>query len=1517
VHAATNEFEAAEATTTVATSTVTDSTTTATLGWVWTTPSGEPGSTDWRTGNYTAVLDATVNDGNFSYAVGTIGGVAGHFARVDSGLTADQTTHEMVETDFTGTGLKSASTGSVSFGTAGAGDRFEIAVVYQRADSHGTKSLSLDLNEADDIVTGQWSATPAKADLTITGYAPAAVETDRVFLFPAKADLTVTGQTPLAQVNTQLAPAKADLTVTGYAPEITFPVPAATLTITGHRPTILDMYEYQSLVWEDGPDFYAPLDESVGATEWEDIAGGRTVTVAPGETIDSAGNDSQIVDDPLSKSVDVYQTVAEDGCLDSKVSLTELSQKSFTFEIWAEGVSNGPFELAGVADSSGQTFLIDWLVGTPAGTNSHIQVTYGSTTYGSTPADDFPGPNVFLRTQLRSPNHIAVVYDAVAETLTVYINGGPRSVFTSVSAETFSEADNIFLGGHNPNGGAAVGGSYSEIDQPAIYLRALSADEIFKHYTVGQISKIGNTALTITGYAPVVTEGSAGAINRNPPKADLTITTFAPDGGEFPYIVATNSTDNSTVSASHTIDLPASITEGDLLIAVVGVADSASQTITWPAGWDDTGVNTVIEQDNGNTIRLAARQRIADGTEGSSIAVTLVTAVRGVAASLRIKQGTRVSGSVATGTSTDSNPPSHTPPQGVVDGLWLALSLNNNANTTIDAYPAGYDAAVEIAGTPLISNRLLSIRRRHKDAASEDPGGFTLSASRVWIAATLNVYLAPVARPAKADLTITGYAPTAAQVSQRLPAKADLTITGFAASVQLDVSVPKADLTVTGFAPTAQLDVSVSKADLTLTGFAASVQLNVSVPKADLTLAGFAPTAQTNSQRLPAGAALTITGFVPTLAADLEALPAKVDLTIAGFAPTAQQNSQRLPAAAALSLAGFASTTQIRTTPAFATLTLIGFAPTAQKVSQRLPAKADLTLTSFAATTQINVSVPKADLTLAGFTPITQKTSQRLPANADLTLASFAATTQLNVAVGKVDLILTGFIPSLAGELTPASADLTITGFAATVQLNVVGVAANLTLATTAPLVAQLLDRLPAAATLTIAGQTPVAQKESQRLPASVSLSLATTAPTAAQLIDRLPAKADLTLTGFAPTAQKESQRLPAQAALTLTAFAPTTQLNTVPAKTDLTLTTFAATTQLNVAGVKADLVLTGFAPTVQRSIIALPAKADLTLVGFAASSQINTTVGKADLTLTGFAPTLSAPLTALPAKADLTIATTAPTVEATLDITLTPAAATLTLTGFTPGENLFAPAQAALVVTSFAPVRGTGVVDFPAAATLTVSSSAPTIFVTDRVYANPPVSLLLNMELVNKRPTIQIDTRVAAQAVLTITTTPTSAGIGQIPDAAQLVLTPFAPFPRMEPATAQLTLTGFAFPSSITGIVANAALTLTTFAPQYKAEPAKADLILTPALPVRLHEVRRSPAAATLTITTSAPDVTTGVFQAPALLVIQGQFAECTIGKAWKVEDPVTGVWQTEFTLCDGVRDETIAEALADADAC
>lgn len=170
VHAATNELEAATGTAAAGNVTISEATTTATLGFVWTTPSGEPGTATWPTGNYTAVLDATVNDGNFSYAVGTIGGVAGHFARVDSGLTTDGTTHEMVEADFTGTGLKSASTGSVSWGSPSDTDRFEIAVVYQRGDSHGTKSLTLQLNEADDEVTGPWPIrTPQSLAATAVG----------------------------------------------------------------------------------------------------------------------------------------------------------------------------------------------------------------------------------------------------------------------------------------------------------------------------------------------------------------------------------------------------------------------------------------------------------------------------------------------------------------------------------------------------------------------------------------------------------------------------------------------------------------------------------------------------------------------------------------------------------------------------------------------------------------------------------------------------------------------------------------------------------------------------------------------------------------------------------------------------------------------------------------------------------------------------------------------------------------------------------------------------------------------------------------------------------------------------------------------------------------------------------------------------------------------------------------------------------------------------------------------------
>lgn len=784
--------------------------------------------------------------------------------------------------------------------------------------------------------------------------------------------------------------------------------------------------------------------------------------------------------------------------------------------------------------------------------------------------------------------------------------------------------------------------------------------------------------------------------------------------------------------------------------------------------------------------------------------------------------------------------------------------------------------------------------------------------------------------PAKADLTITGFAPTC-QINVLAP-NADLTVTGFAPTTQIstNLSPAKADLTVTGFAPAFKLDVQLvpAAATITIASFAATTQLDVSVAKADLTIAGFAPSTQVALSLSPTQANLTVVGFAPTT--QIRTTPAFASLVATSFAPTAQQVSQRLPAKGDLTLTPFAATTQLNVAGVKADLTITGFTP--RKESPRLPAKADLTITGFAPTTAADIDAlpAKADLTVTGFAPALSESIvspaatltitgfaatvqiRTTPAFAPLTVTGFAPTTQLRTSPPKADLVITGFEPSLTGVITPATASLTINGFAATTQTNTSVPKADLTIAGFAATVQ--VRTTPAAASLIVTGFSPALNESI--VPAAAALNVAGFVPTTQ--VRTTPAKADLTIAGFAPVRTVSIIAAPAKVDLTVTGFAPTTQVITsVPAAT-LTVTGFAATAQLNVAGVAATLTIAPSTPTCQISINLAPASATLTIAGFAATTQVRTTPAVASLTIAGFAPTLSAPINLTPAQADLVITGFAPIASTGLNINRLPAFASLVLAGQVPGENIIEVGKNDLTVTGFAAECRTGSERFPAAGSLIATGFAPTLFVTERVYANPPVATLLNIELANKRPTIQIDTRVAAQAALTITGNVASAGIGFVKKAALLTLTTFAPsLPNRKPAHVDLTLTTFAPTVRIDTAVANADLTITGFAPQYNAEPAAAELILTPFTPVRVNETRRFPAHAALTITAYQPDCTSGRHQPAAQLILQGQFAECTVGTAWKADDAVTGVWLTEFTLCDGVRDETIAEALADVDEC
>ena len=129
------------------------------LSFQFSSPSGEPGTATWPTGDYRCQFDVSATGGNLTYGLLTLGGSAGHFARVDSGLTTDGTTHAQTEGAFSGVANHLATTGSVSWGSPGSTDRWECLIASIRSVGlHGNQAFTVDLDQADSFTDGPWAA---------------------------------------------------------------------------------------------------------------------------------------------------------------------------------------------------------------------------------------------------------------------------------------------------------------------------------------------------------------------------------------------------------------------------------------------------------------------------------------------------------------------------------------------------------------------------------------------------------------------------------------------------------------------------------------------------------------------------------------------------------------------------------------------------------------------------------------------------------------------------------------------------------------------------------------------------------------------------------------------------------------------------------------------------------------------------------------------------------------------------------------------------------------------------------------------------------------------------------------------------------------------------------------------------------------------------------------------------------------------------------------------------------------
>jgi len=208
----------------------------------------------------------------------------------------------------------------------------------------------------------------------------------------------------------------------------------------------------------------------------------------------------------------------------------------------------------------------------------------------------------------------------------------------------------------------------------------------------------------------------------------------------FPTVNGTQGSQTSTAGTSHTIQLGATPTTGDMLIVIASFGLDAG-ALTWPSGF---GTWTQLT----NTVNTSHHQVIvyksANG-EGTSISVTSTNSARMASIAIRIAAssytGNPEAGTPATGNSTAPNPPAATPSWGTQDVTWLAIAGQRSQNA-VTTYPTNYTSnnltqASGGSGAAVSSTYLAS---RNLNGSTANPGTYALAGSGgAWVANTVAV----------------------------------------------------------------------------------------------------------------------------------------------------------------------------------------------------------------------------------------------------------------------------------------------------------------------------------------------------------------------------------------------------------------------------------------------------------------------------------------------------------------------------------------------------------------------------------------------------------------------------------------------------------------------------------------------------------------------------------------------------------------------------------------------------------
>lgn len=207
----------------------------------------------------------------------------------------------------------------------------------------------------------------------------------------------------------------------------------------------------------------------------------------------------------------------------------------------------------------------------------------------------------------------------------------------------------------------------------------------------------------------------------------------------FPQVLSVAMYASASITGSHPINLPNPTNAGELLLALVG--DSAGATAFGMSGWTLVAGNLPA-----SSVSSAIFAKISNGAEGATKNVTLSAPWAIVAQVYRISDwwGDIAAGIAASvrviGNSATPNPGACTPAWGAADTLWLAEHVFDTDADSVSG-PTNYSTpthAKQSTGAAAL-RCACGIAYRLLNAASEDPGVFTVSLPDDWDAWTIAI----------------------------------------------------------------------------------------------------------------------------------------------------------------------------------------------------------------------------------------------------------------------------------------------------------------------------------------------------------------------------------------------------------------------------------------------------------------------------------------------------------------------------------------------------------------------------------------------------------------------------------------------------------------------------------------------------------------------------------------------------------------------------------------------------------